>query len=296
LSKGEEVIGIDNFDDYYDVEIKKRNIEGLIGSKSFSFYNDDICDIITNDKYRSKKFDVIIHLAAKVGVSGSIKDPQAYIEKNIRYSSILLDWMRISGNSKLVFASSSSVYGRATTPFSEKTFPIAQTSPYGVTKLSCELMNRTYHYLYGINIVNLRFFTVYGPRMRPDLAIYKFSEAIKNNKPITLFGDGESTRDYTYIDDITNGIISSIKYILDKPNCFETFNLGNNDPVKLKDMVAKLGQALNKKPLIDYHPFNKEEMPHTCANIEKAQKVLSYNPVTDLDMGLEKFVNWFQNK
>jgi len=296
LGQGHEVVGIDNFDPFYNKEQKKKNLSISLKNKNFIFSEIDINDINALVKL-PEGIEAVIHLAAKAGVRPSIIDPQAYTNTNITGTLTILEWMRQRNIRKMVFGSSSSVYGNnKKVPFSETDIVDFPISPYAFTKKACELLNHTYHHLHGFDIINLRFFTVYGPRQRPDLAIRKFVELISADKPIQLFGDGGAARDYTYINDICNGIYSAFNYSITNKNVFETINIGNSSPVKLLELVNCIGDTLNKNPIISYAPMQPGDVDITFANIEKAKKLLNYNPSITLNEGIKNFVNWFNNE
>ncbi len=296
LSQGHEVVGIDNFDPFYSKDKKKQNLAIALSSKKFTFIE---LDIVNTEAFAELPscIDVVIHLAAKAGVRPSIMDPQAYTDTNIKGTLNILEWMKQNKISKMVFGSSSSVYGNnKKVPFAEDDIVDFPISPYAFTKKACELLNHTYHHLYGFDIINLRFFTVYGPRQRPDLAIRKFVELISTDKPVRLFGDGTTARDYTFIDDIRNGIYSSFNYVSSRKNVFEIINLGNSSPVKLNELINCISEALNKKPVIKYEPMQPGDVDITFANIKKAEKILNYSPATSLQEGIVKFINWLNNE
>lgn len=289
-----KVYGIDNFDHFYNRSEKERNIDSCLKSSKFVFIEGDAGDIELLNGI-AVKIDIVVHLAAKAGVLPSLKDPIAYIRNNIAVTNIILEWMHHRHLKKLVFASSSSVYGNnALIPFSEDDPVNGPISPYAFTKRSCELMNYTYHNLYGFDVVNLRFFTVYGERQRPDLAIRKFVNNIFNDKPITIYGDGSTARDYTYFADTVNGIISAIHYLDKHEKVWEIINLGNHTPVKLIDLVNAIGEVVGKQPKLIYEDFKPGDVNITYANIDKAKAILGYNPETGLKEGLQNFVDWYQ--
>ncbi len=295
LSQGHEVVGIDNFDSFYSSLQKKSNLSFSLKNSRFAFFEGDITDINTLVKL-PEGIEAVIHLAAKAGVRPSIINPLTYTHTNITGTLTVLEWMRQRKINKMVFGSSSSVYGNnKKVPFSETDLVDFPISPYAFTKKACELLNHTYHHLHGLDIINLRFFTVYGPRQRPDLAIRKFVELISSGKPIQLFGDGSTARDYTYIDDIRDGIYNALNYTVSNKNVFETFNIGNSHPVKLIELVNCIGNTLNKKPIITYTSMQPGDVDITFANIEKAKIILNYNPSTLLNDGIRNFVNWFKN-
>lgn len=296
LKLGHEVVGIDNFDPFYDRSIKEDNLSIAKSNPNFSFYEFDFAT--EADKLNDlPKFDILIHLAAKAGVRPSIENPKAYIEANYTGTVNLLEFLKERGVKKMVFASSSSVYGNCPNiPFTETEALDKPISPYAFTKRGGEMMNYTYHHLENIDMVNLRFFTVYGPRQRPDLAIHKFIKKILNNEPIQMFGDGSSARDYTFIDDIVSGILKSMEYVLENSPCFEIINLGNNKPVKLKQLISTIENTLNQKANIEQLPMQPGDVDITYANIEKAKKLLNYQPTTSIEEGVSKFVDWIKVK
>lgn len=296
LGLGHEVIGVDNFDPFYNREIKEENLSVSKQNASFSFFELDFsCDLGKLNEL--PEFDVLIHLGAKAGVRPSIANPKAYIEANYTGTVNLLELLKNRGIKKMVFASSSSVYGNCPNiPFTETEALDQPISPYAFTKRGCEMMNFTYHHLEKIDIVNLRFFTVYGPRQRPDLAIHKFIKKILNNEPIQRFGDGSTARDYTFIQDIVSGIVSSMNYVLENDNCFEIINIGNNQPVKLSKLISTIESTLGKKAIIEQQPMQPGDVDITFANIGKAQKLLGYQPTTSIEEGLKEFVSWIKQK
>lgn len=291
-----KVLGIDNFDPFYNEELKKSNLEHCLKDSNFSFLQGNAGDRELLDRI-THKIDVIVHLAAKAGVLPSLKDPNAYIRTNIEMTNNILEWMRDRSIQKLVFASSSSVYGNNTAiPFDESDNVNHPISPYAFTKRSSELMNYTYHCLYGIDIINLRFFTVYGERQRPDLAIHKFVRLMLNGQPITVYGKGDTARDYTYYTDTVNGITKAIDYIINNNGVWETFNLGNHRPVALIDLINAIGKAVGATPNLRYEDMKPGDVNITYANIEKAGKILGYRPETSLEEGLKNFVHWYKTK
>jgi UDP-glucuronate 4-epimerase len=292
LSQGMEVIGIDNFDDFYPRSSKEQNLKQQLEHPRFTFYEADIRNEETFRKLPAD-IDLVLHLAAKAGVRPSIKDPAAYISINIGGTQTILEWMAKTGIRKLIFASSSSVYGNSkTVPFSETDNVDQQISPYAMTKKSCELLNYTYHHLYNVDVINLRLFTVFGPRQRPDLAIRKFIELIRQDLPVTLYGDGNSARDYTYVEDIVAGIYRSLQYLEQQERVFEIINLGNHKPVLLHELVDTLYDLLKKKKNVLMAPMQEGDVDLTCANIDKAKHLLGYEPRTSLREGFRKFLDW----
>lgn len=282
------VIGLDNFDAFYPRADKEKNILPFASNENFRFYEGDIRNMSDLDALGD--IDVIVHLAAKAGVRPSIKDPVICQEVNVGGTQNLLEFAKKRNISQFVFASSSSVYGiNQNVPWSEedKLLPI---SPYASTKLSCEMLGHVYSHLYGIRFLALRFFTVYGPGQRPDLAIHKFFKSIINGQPIPVFGDGSTSRDYTYVDDIVNGIEAAISY---DASFFEIINLGNHQTVILSELIDAIEESCGKKAVIDRLPEQPGDVPQTFADIQKAKKLLNYHPSTDLKTGLESFYSWY---
>lgn len=292
LARGEEVIVVDDFNDFYDPSIKRRNVREHLKSPRYCLIEVDIRDAnAMQEIFRSNNIDKIVHLAARAGVRPSLEQPLLYEDVNIRGSMILLELARQHKVQQIVFASSSSVYGATTNiPFTEEDRIHQTISPYAATKYAGELMCHTYHYLYGIPITCLRFFTAYGPRQRPDLAIHTFTRLIYEGKPIPFFGDGSTSRDHTYIDDIIQGVVASI----DRPFGFEVFNLGESTTVTLSELVAQIEKACGKKAIIKQLPPPPGDMPVTFADISKARRMLGYKPTTPIDQGLKTFVEWFK--
>jgi len=293
VSQGHTITGMDNFDPFYARSVKESNVVELNKSDNFKLVESDIRDAGAVDSIcQAGKFDSIIHLAAKAGVRPSIVDPIGYQDVNINGTLVMLEAAKKFDIKNFIFASSSSVYGNnKKVPFSETDnvdFPI---SPYAATKKAGELLCHTYSHLYDINMSCLRFFTVYGPRQRPDLAIHKFAKLIAAGKPIPFFGDGSMMRDFTYIDDIVDGIIGAIK------NCkgYEIFNLGESRPVRLDVLVGEIEKAIGKKAVLDKKPVPPGDVKQTYADVSKACERLGYEPRTELADGLAKFVTWFKS-
>jgi UDP-glucuronate 4-epimerase len=292
LENGWRVIGIDNFDPFYSKSRKQENLHNSFKNPHFSFHEIDIRNKLQLLEINDK-IDVVVHLAAKAGVLPSIQDPQEYISTNISGTFNVLELMKERGIKKLVFSSSSSVYGNnKKIPFCESDIADEPISPYAFTKRACELMNYNYFHLYKIDILNLRFFTVYGPRQRPDLAIHKFVNLIEAGKPIQMYGDGDSARDYTYIDDTVQGVIKAMAYIEKHDDVFDIINIGNKTPVRLKDLISKIHLVMDAKENIEVLPFQQGDVDITYSDISKAQKLLDYNPSTLLEVGLRKFIQW----
>ncbi|SMO55933.1 GDP-mannose 4,6-dehydratase [Solitalea koreensis] len=281
---------VDNFDSFYPKAIKLLNISTFIHHPQVKFLDFDLADADELKKQLTEKFDVIIHLAGKAGVRPSIEQPLAYQRANVNATQNLLEFAMRQGIKQFVFASSSSVYGvNPNTPWKENE-PLMPISPYASTKLSCEQLGHVYSHLYEIRFLALRFFTVYGPAQRPDLAIHKFFKSIINEQPIPVFGDGSTSRDYTYIDDIILGIKACINY--DK-SMYEIINLGNHNTITLSNLIASIEATCGKKAIIDRQPEQPGDVPQTYADISKAHRLLDYSPKTDLNTGLEQFYKWY---
>ncbi len=293
LHTGFKVIGIDNFDPFYSRGAKEANMKTFRSNPAFSFYQLDIADGL--NAVTEKNIDGVIHLAAKAGVRPSIEDPAGYLRVNVMGTQKVHEFMQARAINKLIFASSSSVYGNnKKMPFSEVDNVDNPISPYAFTKKAGELMNYTFHHLYNIDIVNLRFFTVYGPGQRPDLAIHKFVERISNNQPLVLFGNGETARDYTYVEDTVSGICSALEYCMSNTGVYTTFNLGNNKPVKLNELVDVIYDEMGKEKNIVYEAMQAGDVDVTFADITKAGQLLNYTPATDLRQGIKKFIAWYK--
>jgi UDP-glucuronate 4-epimerase len=293
LDDGWTVVGVDNFDDFYDPKIKRRNIKSCLKNKSFQLVEADIRDIAAVDKVVTDDVEIVVHLAAKAGVRPSIEQPVLYADVNVNGTAVLLQAAKKHKIKKFIFGSSSSIYGNnKKVPFSENDnvdFPI---SPYAATKKAGELICHTYHHLYGISIMCLRFFTVYGPRQRPDLAIHKFARLIEQGSPIPIYGDGTMMRDFTYIDDIIDGTVAAMA----KCTGFNIYNLGESRPVSVNDLVVEIEKALGKKAVKEYLPPQPGDVERTYADITKAARDLGYRPSTTIQAGLKKFATWLRQK
>jgi UDP-glucuronate 4-epimerase len=290
LADGHKVAVLDDFNDFYDPQIKRENIAAV--ADKITVHHADLRDArAVNGVFRAEKFDTVIHLAARAGVRPSIGHPQLYYDTNVGGTLHLLEAVRAVGIERFIFASSSSVYGLAkTVPFSEDLHLTQTVSPYAATKIAAEFLCSTYSHLYRMRIVALRFFTVYGPRQRPDLAIHQFTRRIWNGQPIDQFGDGTTRRDYTYIDDIIQGVMASLGY---DGSLFDIFNLGESETIQLKDLIIAIEGALGRKAQINRLPEQPGDVPLTCADISKARRLLGYQPTTPLRVGLPRFVEWF---
>ena len=287
-----KIVGIDNFDSFYSKSIKLENIKGCLNHNNFQFIETDIIRKGTLDTIQN--IDLVIHLAAKAGVLPSIIDPLGYINTNIVGTNNILDFMKSKGITKMLFASSSSIYGNSKDiPFHESQIVDSPISPYAFTKRACELQNYVYHHLYNIDVLNLRFFTVFGPRQRPDLAIHKFVKLIDEGKPILMYGDGETARDYTYIDDTVTGIIGALNYILKEEKVFDIINLGNNHPVTLKELISTIYSLMGVTPNIIQMPMQPGDVDITYADITKAQQSFNYKPQKDFKEGIRDFISWY---
>lgn len=291
LNDGHKIIVVDNFNDYYDVKIKWQNISINMTNKNYKLC---VVDIENKDAlkkiFEENKIDCVIHLAGRAGVRPSIMNPELYVKSNILGTVHILELMKDFNIKKLVFASSSSVYGNCKAEmFSEDLNVREPISQYAASKLADEQFAYTYSKLYEINIVCLRFFTVYGPRQRPDLAISKFTNLIKNNKPIPMYGDGTTIRDYTFIEDIIQGIKSAITY---NKTLYEIINLGGGEPITLKRMIETIEKVLNKKAIIQQLPMQAGDVDKTVCDWSKAHKLLGYKPSTTFEEGIKKFIEW----
>ena len=293
LADGHGVVAVDNFDDFYDPQVKRSNLRDCLGNTNFRLVEADIRDTDAMDETAGEGVGLIVHLAAKAGVRPSIAEPLVYADVNVNGTMVLLEAAVKHKVGKFIFASSSSVYGNnEKVPFSEDDsvdFPI---SPYAATKKACELICHTYHHLHAIDMTCLRLFTVYGPRQRPDLAIHKFASLIEKGKPIPIYGDGTMMRDFTYIDDIIEGIACSIN----RCGGFEIYNLGQSEPITVNDLVDKLEQALGKEAVKDFQPRQPGDVDRTYADIAKAIDQLGYKPQTTIEDGLKRFVRWLRQE
>ncbi len=294
IDQGYKVIGIDNFDPFYPRKIKEANINQLMKHDHFVFIEADLTDQQKCFNYIHQA-EVVIHLAGKAGVRPSILKPQQYIDHNITATKNTLEAMRKNGIKKMLFASSSSIYGNnPNMPWHESLNVDNPISPYAFSKKSCELLNHTYHHLYNLDILNLRFFTVFGPRQRPDLAIHKFVKLIERGDEITMYGDGKTARDYTYVEDTCSGIMKALNYILNHESVFDTLNLGHHHPVQLGDLIKMIGEATGVTPKIKKLPMQPGDVDRTYADISKAQELIGYCPKTKMIDGIKEFVKWYR--
>ena len=291
LAQGYRVLCLDNFNDFYDPALKEQNIAQASEHPSFTLIRGDILDQGLLEKIFSEhRPEKVVHLAAMAGVRASIASPTRYVDVDIKGTVNLLEMAKEYGVKQFIFGSSSSVYGlNGKIPFSEEDPTELQASPYATAKKAGELYCRTYHHLYGFPVTILRFFTVYGPRQRPDMAIRKFTELMMEGKPIPMFGEGTSVRDYTYIDDCIDGVMAAIERPLD----FEIFNLGSSTTVKLKELIELIAKKLKVNPKVEQLPGHPGDVPITWADISKARALLGYNPKVSLEEGIERFVRWY---
>lgn len=298
LKENNKIVVVDNFCDYYNPELKEENVKDNLNNPNYKLYRIDIRDKDNLDKvFIKNKIDCVIHLAAMAGVRPSIENPILYQEVNCLGTQNILECMKKNNVNKLVMASSSSVYGNCKeVPFKETFVVDYAISPYAATKKANEVMTHVYHKLNDINVIMLRFFTVFGPRQRPDLAINKFTRLMLNDEEIPMYGDGNTSRDYTYIGDIVDGIERSIKYVEENKDVYEIINLGNSSPISLKEMINIIGEVLNKTPNIKQLPMQPGDVDRTYADISKAQKLLGYNPKTTFKKGIANFAEWYKKR
>ena len=294
LRDGHRVWAFDDLNDFYDPQIKRRTLADIQSlGRPFTFVPGDLTETsAVNALFAATKFDQVIHLAARAGVRQSLEQPALYQRVNVEGTVNILEAARKTGCKKITIASSSSVYGvNAKVPFSESDPIFSAVSPYAASKLACEALGHVYHHIYGMDVAMLRFFTVYGPRQRPDLAIHKFTKLIDAGQPIPVFGDGSTARDHTFITDILEGILACTRQEFG----FEVFNLGESQTVKLSELIALIESALGKKAVIDRQPLQPGDVPITYADISKAKKMLGYNPQVKAAKGIPLFVEWYRN-
>lgn len=290
LADGHTVVVVDDFNDYYDPRIKEANTAGF--RDHARIVRADIRDGATLTRlFETEAFDSVLHLAARAGVRPSLEQPVLYQDVNVRGTTELLELARRHGVERFVMASSSSVYGNNDkVPFSEDDPVDHPISPYAASKKACELVGHTFHHLYGMPVTCLRFFTVYGPRQRPDMAIHKFTRLIEDGLPLPMFGDGSTRRDYTYIDDIVDGVMRSIE----RCRAFHVYNLGESRTISLADLIRDLGQAIGREPIIDRRPLQPGDVSITYADVSRARAELGYDPRIGTDVGLPRFVEWYR--
>jgi len=292
LHLGHAVWAFDDLNDFYEPEVKRRNMREIQAlARPFTFIHGDLTERTALDELLSSvRFDQIIHLAARAGVRPSLEQPALYQRVNVEGTVNLLEAARQNAVGKITIASSSSVYGiNSKVPFSESDPIFCAISPYAASKLACEALGHVYHHLYGMDIVMLRFFTVYGPRQRPDLAIHKFARLLSAGKPLPVFGDGSSARDYTYVTDILDGLMACTQ----KEFGYEIFNLGESQTVQLDQLIQLLERGLGKQAVIERKPLQPGDVPLTCADISKARAKLGYQPRVKIEQGLALFIDWF---
>lgn len=292
LADGRDVVILDNFDPFYDAAAKRRNLESALANPRCRFINGDIrVTASVEEAFAAGPCDAVVHLAARAGVRPSIEDPALYTSVNLDGTVQLLEACRRHGVSRFVFGSSSSVYGNnAKVPFSETDAVDHPISPYAATKRAGELIAHTYHHLFGMEIACLRFFTVFGPRQRPDLAIRKFTELMASGREIPVFGDGTTGRDYTFVDDIVEGIVRA----LERARSFHIWNLGGSKPVLLNELIARLARGLGRVPELRRLPLQPGDVERTWADISRAKRDLDWAPVTSFDRGMDAFFEWFE--
>jgi UDP-glucuronate 4-epimerase len=296
LARGDEVVGIDNFNSFYDPALKRRNISAVAkrGDRAFTLAEGDITDEGFLDRvFASGPFDAVVHLAAWAGVRPSIDNPSIYMDVNVRGTVNLMERMRTARIQRLVFASSSSVYGgRETVPFRETDSVDRPISPYAASKKSGEVLAYTWHHLHGMHVAALRYFTVYGPRQRPEMAIHKFATMLSRGQSIPMFGNGETARDYTFVSDIVQGTVAA----LDHCEGYEIYNLGEEHTTTLTELITMLGEAMGIEPKIKEEPNQPGDVPITFADVSKARAKIGYRPDTSMRDGIAQFVDWFRRE
>lgn len=291
LTEGHGVICLDNFDPFYDPALKHRNLSQALRDSRFRLVAGDLRDEgLIGKLFQEEKIEFVAHLAARAGVRPSVQDPALYADVNIRGTIRLLEACRKNGVRRYVFASSSSVYGNnSRVPFSEEDPVNSPISPYAATKKAGELLGHTYHHLYGLDVACLRYFTVYGPRQRPEMAIHHFTRSIHEGRKISIFGDGNSLRDYTYIDDAIEGTLGA----LSREHGYEIYNIGESQTIRLSQLIQALEEQIGKKAVVEHLPEQPGDVKHTYADIRKAREHLGYSPKTDIREGLARFVRWY---
>jgi UDP-glucuronate 4-epimerase len=294
VSQGDEVVGVDNFDAFYPRAMKERNLAEVGPRPGFSFWEHDMLDVAAV-RERLSPNTVVVHLAAKAGVRPSLADPVGYARANVTGTAAVLEAARQAGVSRIVFGSSSSVYGDSTpVPFREDAVAVAPVSPYAATKRAGELLLSSVAPIYGFRAASLRFFTVYGPRQRPDLAIHAFTRKMVEGRTLTLFGDGTQSRDYTYCQDIIAGVLAAIRWTETAPVGVDTFNLGGNRSISTGDMVAEIAAAVGVEPKVEWAPMQPGDVQRTAADLTKSSSVLGYMPKTPFREGVRRFVQWYR--
>jgi UDP-glucuronate 4-epimerase len=295
LDAGWEVLAVDNFDPFYDRRLKEQGIAELMGRPGFTLLEADVRRREAMDQ-ACRGAELLVHLAARAGVRPSIADPLEYTSVNVDGTVAALESCRRTGARRIIFGSSSSVYGDDTpVPFREDTPAVKPLSPYAATKRAGELLCEAYGHLFGLRVAMLRFFTVYGPRQRPDLAIHRFTRLLAEGRPIQQFGDGSSERDYTHIDDIVQGVLGAVRWTEDAAPACEAFNLGESCTVRLDRLIALIAQALGTTPAIEVHPWQPGDVQRTCADVGRARRHLGYDPQMSIEAGIPQFVNWYRS-
>jgi UDP-glucuronate 4-epimerase len=294
LARGDEVVGVDNFEAFYSPDVKRRNVQAALASPRYKLLEADVRTASAVDSaFGEGPFDAVVHLAARAGVRPSLLDPAGYSESNISATALLLEAARRRGIGHFVFASSSSVYGaRSEAPFRESDSVEEPVSPYAATKRAGEILASTFHHLYSLPVTCLRFFTVYGPRQRPDMAIHRFTRLIDQGEEVQLYGGGNSERDYTFILDVVDGVIRA----MDRPSGFRIFNLGTNRTVPLTALIDLISAGLDRTPRLVRVPHQPGDVPLTYADITLAQSELGYAPATNLDDGITSFIDWYRKE
>jgi UDP-glucuronate 4-epimerase len=295
LERGDRIVGFDNFDPFYDRAIKERNLEAARAAGGFELVEGDLRDpAAVRGLFRGEGYDAVVHLAARAGIRPSLEDPAGYCETNLTGTANLLEAMRAAACRRLVFASSSSVYGNnRKVPFHEDDRVDLPISPYAATKKAGEELCHVYHAVHGFSILALRFFTAYGPRQRPEMAIHAFTQRLFAGDPIPVFGDGSMERDFTYVDDVVTGVVGSVDYVIAEQT-FAILNLGESEPVRLGDLVTALEAATGRQARIDRRPVPPGDVERTFADVSRARKMLGYAPGVDLEEGLKRFVAWYR--
>jgi len=294
LARGDDVVGVDNFDPFYDRAVKQANLSGPRTHARFRLVEADVRDAAALARELTAN-TVVVHLAARAGVRPSIQDPALYAQVNVEGTVRVLEAMRASGARRLVFGGSSSVYGdSAPVPFREDWPAVEPISPYAATKRAGELLCATYVHLFAFRAMSLRFFTIYGPRQRPDLAIHSFTRLIAQGKPVPFFGDGSSERDYTYVDDTVQGVLAAVDWTAAAAPAFEIVNLGESETTRLDRLVTLIAGALNRSATLERRPPQPGDVQRTCADIGKARALLGYRPATTVEDGIPRFVRWYE--
>jgi UDP-glucuronate 4-epimerase len=294
LARGDEVVGLDNFEAFYSPAAKRRNVRSALTNSRYTAVEGDLRSPAAVDQaFLEGPFDGVVHLAARAGVQPSLRDPAGYSETNVSGTALLLEAAHRKAAGHFVFASSSSVYGvRSTAPFRESDPVDEPASPYAATKRAGEILGATFHHLYGLPVTCLRFFTVYGPRQRPDMAIHRFTQLMEAGREVEIYGDGQSLRDYTFIGDVVDGVLRS----LDRPRGYRVYNLGTNRTISLMELVGLISASLDRTPRIIRRPGQPGDVPLTYADITLARSELDYEPATPLNEGIAAFIDWYRKE